>query len=290
MKRITFGLAILLTASLSLTATANIYDNFEADHSADYTLVTDTPSDGTANFQFDYVAAGIPLAPNSTPGDTMGLRFTANDTAGAADHLTAFHNTEIAYSSYTLTVDIFMNVNATAGSTEFAHVGVAGDGLQYNSLFYPTQGSGYYLGMTGEGGSSSDYRHSLPSGLTNSGDESYLNSTNTTQATGDTYMSIFPNTDFPGSPGNVWTTLEIDISASTGKITYSLDGTPIIQDDLEPDSTTGYVNLGYADLFGSVCAPFQGCFVVYDNLVVTPEPASLALLALGGLVVVRRRR
>ena len=67
MKRITFGLAVLLTASLSLTATANIADNFEADHSANYTLVTDTPSDGTANFQFDYVAAGIPLAPNSAP-------------------------------------------------------------------------------------------------------------------------------------------------------------------------------------------------------------------------------
>ena len=43
-------------------------------------------------------------------------------------------------------------------------------------------------------------------------------------------------------------------------------------------------------LFDSVASPFQAHYVVYDNLEVVPEPASMALLALGSLALVRRRR
>lgn len=288
-----YGIAILAAVVLALALPAAratiILDDFDTDTSANYAVVNDGTPDGSVTFAFDYSTLGIPSAPNSVGGTTSGLRITANDTAGATDAYTVFHNKAIVgRTSYRLSVDVYMGVTGTSGTTEHAHVGVAGDGTTFNSLFSPISGSGHFLAMTGEGGSSSDYRHFKPS-VTSvpSGDPSYLNSDNTTNATGDTYQAIFPSPpfQFAGSPGNAWTTLEIDIAG--GLITYSLDGTPIIQDAVEV--TDGYVSLGHADLFTSVASPAQSQFVIYDNLQVVPEPATLGLIAVGALLLKRRR-
>lgn len=288
-----FGICLAVTAGALATApvsAALLSDDFEVDSSASYTIVDDgVNADSTSTFAFDYIAAGIPLAPNSTAGDVGGLRMTANDTAAGtgADHITAFHNTGVT-GSYRLSVDIWMNVEATGGTTEFSTVGVAGDGVNFNSIFTPIVSNGYFVSMTGEGGSSSDFRHSTPGvAAVPSGDSTYLNSTNTTNATGDTYLAIFPGGDFPGSPGNRWTTLTIDVDALN--VTYSLDGQPFIQ--TASGANDGQVSLTYNDLFSSVAAPLGSVFVVYDNLnvEVIPEPASLALMGLGGLAMLRRR-
>jgi hypothetical protein len=283
---------------MATTASATvIVDDFEVDSSANYTIIDDsngTSGDGTPDssvtFAWDYIAAGIPLAPRSNPGDVGGLRMTANDTAndaGAADHISAFHNTIIEGTTKRLLVDIYMNVDvAGSGTTEFSKVGIGSDGTDFNSIFTPIAGDGHFLSMTGDGGSSSDYRHFVEGTPVNSGDSSYLNDLNTTNATGDTYQEIFPGGDFPGSPGNRWTTLEIFVAA--GKVRYSLDGVAIIMTDVLDAS--GKVSLSYADVFSSVASPFQAHYVVYDNLEVLPEPTSLALLALGGVAVLRRRR
>ena len=70
-----------------------------------------------------------------------------------------------------------------------------------------------------------------------------------------------------------------------GTVTYSLDGTPIIQTTTE--ATDGRVALGYADLFTSI-GPH---FVIFDNLEVVPEPSCRMLLALAslGVAAVRKR-
>jgi hypothetical protein len=277
----------------SLASAQLITDDFEVDSSANYTVVEQGGPDATATFGFDYVAAGIPIAPNSPAGQVGGLRMTANDTLQATNQITAFHNTQlVGFTDYSLRVDVYMGVTGTGGTTEHMHVGIAGDGLTANSLFSPIQGSGHFMAMTGEGGSSSDYRHSTPSTLAvPSGDASYLNDLNTTNATGDTYQNLFPSPpyEFAGSPGNAWTTLEIRVQG--GMVTYLLEGetglTPIIQTPAE--ATDGYVSLGHGDLFTSVAAPFQSQFVIFDNLVVTPEPATMGLLALGFVTLLRRR-
>jgi hypothetical protein len=278
-------------------------DEFEVDTSANYTLMSDdnAPSgdgvfDGSVVFNYDYSLQGVPSAPRSTGGTTRGLIMTVNDTeegpdgpsAAEEDHVTAFNTTAINAPSYRLDVDIFMGVDlGQSGTTEFAHVGVAGDGLDFNSIFTPIAGSGYFMSMTGEGGSSSDYRHSTPTVLAvPSGDSSYLNPENTTNASSVLYQGLFPSppSDVQGSPTNIWTTLSITVA---DKVTYWLDGTPIIQTDNV--GADGFVSLGYTDPFDSV-GPH---FVVYDNLTVTviPEPSTL-LLVLAALVVlgVARRK
>lgn len=292
-----------LAASVAIVASpavAQISDNFEVDSSASFTVVDDSNgasgdggADSTVEFAYDYVAAGIPLAPNSAAGDVGGLRMTVNATeegdegqsATEEDHVTAFSNLMIADAFYRLDVDIYMGVDAGAsGTTEFAHVGVAGDSSDFTSIFTPVVANGHFMSMTGEGGSGSDYRHSIPgTGAVGSGDLSYLNDANTTNSSGDTYQNLFPNTAFPGSPTNIWTTMTITVNPDV--VTYWLDGTPIIQTPTL--ASNGLVSLGLTDPFDSV-GPH---FVIYDNLSVTavPEPAA-AFLALLGCVAMTSRR
>ena len=155
----------LLLPSLSAAALAGpalaqgviLSDDFETNTAADYTLVDDGSPDGSQTFAFDYVAAGIPLAPRSAPGDVGGLKLTVNDTAGSTDAWTVYNNTPVAAERYKLTVDVWMNFVGTSGTTEYAQVGVAGDGVSSNSILSPVSGSGAYLAFTGDGGSVTDY-------------------------------------------------------------------------------------------------------------------------------------
>jgi hypothetical protein len=169
----------LLTAAGSLAVsaasaqTAVITDNFEIDSSADYTIGNDGSIDGVQEFGFDYVAAGIPLAPRSAAGDTGGLRLTVNTTLGTQNAITCFHKDVVDADLYTMTVDVWMNFTGTAGTTEHAHVGVGGDEMTFNQLFSPISGSGAFIAFDGDGGSGSDYRWfrdplNTPMGETNS--------------------------------------------------------------------------------------------------------------------------
>jgi hypothetical protein len=288
------ALAALYPASASL-----ISDSFETDSSSNYTVVNDGTPNGTVNFSYNYVSAGIPLAPRSSPGDSFGLRMTVNDSAGAVDTFTAFHNTLITAPIYTFTVDVYIGFTGTAGTTEHAHVGVGGDGVTPNSLFTPISGSGSFIAFDGDGGSASDYRWYLDAdngGATTipNTDPSYLG--HGSNNTGAFYQALFPSTTVAGSPGNVWTKVEVTVDNSAKSIQYRMN------DQLIFDSTpngpytgnlNGAISVGLHDAFTSVDPATT--YVVFDNLVVTavPEPeayATMAGVALIGFALYRRSR
>ena len=266
---------VVLAGMFATSAAAQsvfINDNFETDTSADYIIVNDGSPDGTQEFAFDYIAAGIPLAPNSAPGDTGGLKLTANDTAGAGDAWTLFHTNPVAADFYALHVDVWMNFTSGSGTTEFSEVGVGGDGVTYNSVFSPISGSGAFIAFTGDGGSSSDYRWfravpNTPMGETDNttlpnSHPSYLG--HGSNGSGSFFQSLFPSppASNAGSPGNVWTTVRIEVDNLGGQISFYFDDQLTFQGDFANDFN-GFASLSIADVFSSVSTANN--FTLYDN-------------------------
>lgn len=303
----TAGLAVMCMVHASpARAAIVISDDFEADSSANYTHVSNDLSNGSVAFAFDYIAAGIPLAPRSSAGDRNGVRIAANTSLGVTNSQTLFHDIPVSANQYILTVDAYMAFSG-GGTTVYGQVGVGGDGATYNAVFTPISGSGSFMAFTGDGGSASDYRWFLsaanggPTTVVNT-DPSHLgNGSNNTHPY---FTSLFPSppATVAGSPGNMWTTVDVHVNNLTGGIQYYMTNpftntTALIFDNtvtgatLFTGSLNGQVSISLHDAFTSISSP--GVFVVFDNLQVTvvPEPTS-AILLLGGMAggLIRRRR
>jgi hypothetical protein len=299
--------AVALSPSVSRSQAVLIDDNFETDTSASYTIATSDAANGSVTFAFDYVAAGIPLAPRSTPGDTNGLKIAVNTVSGAVNSQTAFNNTAINEDKYTMLVDVFMAFQGATATTIYGQPGVGGNGTTFNAIFTPISGSGSFMAFTGDGGSASDYRWYLssanggPTTVANT-DPSYLG--HGSNNTGAFYTSMFPSppATFAGVPGNIWTTVRIDVDNTAGRIQYYMTdtaGNPQLVFDNNPNPLTptpftgllqGLVSLGAHDAFASLSP--ASVFVVYDNLQVVPEPSAILMgvAGLGGVSALGLRR
>jgi hypothetical protein len=87
-----------------------------------------------------------------------------------------------------------------------------------------------------------------------------------------------------------WVPIELQLNYTANQVTVFYNGVQVAQDTL-----TG-VGSGYAtqmDIWLDTVAladnPNPGDWATFDNIVITPEPFSLALLAVGGLALLRRR-
>jgi hypothetical protein len=309
MRKLTYGMAALVAAFTASTASAAVI--FSSDLSTSAGFVVAGTADGAATFGYDYSADGIPAAPNGA--DTVGLKLEANLTAGAADEIAAVTSGLGLTGQYQVQVDIWTNYKiGGTGSTEFGGAGVGHDGVTAGR-------NGASLMVTGDGGSSRDYRLFKDAGEQWIASGQYDAALASNNGADPVIAAAFPAVAPPASQGQVgvsadgngafqWMTLVIDvdtnaigsgISTDAGIATFTLtsaaSGNTQTIGTIDNSNGGTVVNMGgdaaliYGDLFSSLCLDPSHTFGVYDNVIVTPEPASLALMGLGGLMMLRRR-
>jgi len=310
------GLVGGILNSDNLNAQNLFSDNFDVNTAANYTVNQDL--DTQALFSYDYSADGIPSAPNSTGGSTLGVRFRANygDTNPVAAAINISPTGAIFAGDYTLRYDVWLNANGPfpgggAGSTEFTTAGVGTSGLAVQKSSGTANGA--WFAADNEGGSGIDfraYRGTALEGPTSpaysAADEGAVNRRN---ANNTFYHTAFPGGQtapasqqaaFPtqqtgalkaGTLGFQWR--DVAVSKIGDTVTWKIDGLTIAT---LTSATFGGSNIfvGHWDVFSSIADNPETAFSVIDNLRVDaiPEPSTIALGVLGalGLFAVRRKK
>ncbi|MFH1745644.1 MAG: PEP-CTERM sorting domain-containing protein [Planctomycetota bacterium] len=277
---------------------------WQSDMDTDAGWVIRNHADTAYTWGWDFTTMGIPASPG---GSTTGLKMEANITAGAAAYVWAVTEQRFV-GQYAVEFDMWINANGPfpgggTGSTEFIGGGIG----RADPLWAMNGGS---LIITGEGGSSTDYRLYKNTGLQypESGQYDAGNVTGANNNSHPYYADYFPGqaapqyqqdnypqqtgTLYDGTIGFAWRHMVITVDSAAGTANFAVDGLSIGTLDANigsPFELAGRAQLIYADLFTSVSDNAALSFGVFDNFVITPEPTSLVLLALGGVSLLRRR-
>lgn len=305
----TMRILFAFTASvlLATSASAGLYsENFEVDPSAGW-VVNNGPSDFAANFFFDYSTVGIPAAP-SGPG-TRGMKLQANLVNGIFSGMSASPIGLNLTGDYIVTFDWWANFNGPfpgggSGSTNLSTFGIGTSGT------IPQWPGGVqdsvWFGATGDGGSAADWRAystaaptSYPDGspvypfTTRNNTNAYFASLGNMPAPA-AQLALFPQQTgltAVGTAGMTWH--QVTITKAGNIVTWHVGSLLMATIDLNTVTLGGgNIFFGHSDInAGSSTDPFDVdlLFTLIDNINVIPEPASLLLLALGGLVGIRRR-
>jgi spore germination protein YaaH len=249
-------------------------DDFDAGTSGLTWDLYTSSSDYTADFAFDYSVHGIPPAPNSQGGSTIGVKFTVNnnDSDPTTEAVSAYPAGQSFGDYYALKFDMWINYNGGAGggsgSTEFMTAGINHSGTRVCWPNNPAS-DGYYFAVSGEGGSSTDYRaydgaseYSLASGVYVAVSQNNSDSL---------YQHLLPSPEYEtqGSPGKHW--VSVEVRQTGGRIEWRLNGTPLAEVP-NPSVTSGNVMIGYMDPFTSLANPAEDNFIIYDNVRVEQLP------------------
>jgi hypothetical protein len=295
---------------LCFTTSAQLYsDSFDTDTSANYVISKDT--DSSATFAYNYSIWGIPSAPHSTGGTTRGLRLEANngDLVGAIAGISLSPAGRSFTGDYHVRFDMWINANGPfpMGGTGSSQCVTAGVGTAGTSIQKPSgTADGTWFAVDGDGQAIADYRVYL--GITSqapaSGCFAAGAGANAREAADPYYASKFPGQSPPalqeasysaqtgqvmdGAVGFGWHVVDIAKSGTT--VTWSIDGytiAAVTDAAINGDNIT----IGYMDPYASFSDNPAMSFGLIDNLVVVPEPTSLALSCLGaGLFLLFRGR
>ena len=261
--------ALLLTACATAQPRVAVFaDNFDAGTSASNWSVQTLAGDYQADFAFDYSTRGIPAAPNSTGGTTVGLRLAvnANDGNPAVDAVSVFTQNATFAGDYTLRGDMWLNYNGGTGgglgSTQYAACGLNHSG---DEVCYPSHSGsdGLWFAVTGEGGAGDDYCAYRGATLLSVADSGLA--ANSRNSSADFYMDLFPTPPFEtaGAPGKQW--VEFEVSRRGGVVVWRLNGR-MISVRLDDAYTSGRIMLGCMDTYPSIADPPADNFVVFDNI------------------------
>lgn len=306
------ALVLVLALAAQPCGAAVVYSqDFEADSTASWTL-NHGPSDAAADFFFDYSTVGIPVAPSGA--GNRGMKLQANLTNAVFSGMSVSPNGQNFTGDHYVTFDWWANVNGPfpvggAGSTQLSTFGI---GTAGTSAQWPggTHDSAWFA-ATGDGNSSADWRAyssaaptSYPDGdavyaapSRNASDPYYAGFGGVTPPAAQTLL--YPNQTgqtLVGSAGMEWHQVLIEKVGDV--VTWKVDGTLLATIDL--DTVTlggGNIFFGHSDTNATSSTDPNAAamlFTLIDNVKVTqgvvPEPAALPLLALGGLLALRRRR
>jgi len=149
---VTSSAASLLVYPIQTTIFA---DDFDTNSAANW-IVNRSSSDTAVAFNFDYSTLGIPSAPHSTGGTTLGVQLKANLTLGVCAALSISPMNQSFSGDYRLHFDGWINVNGPfpgggASSTEFltGGIGTAGNRAEWTTN---ANADGYYFSADGDGG------------------------------------------------------------------------------------------------------------------------------------------
>ncbi len=324
-----FAAALALGCVSTAQAQVVVYsDNFDAGTSASTwttSVSTGAPAINTANMAFDYSTVGIPAAPNSTGGSTIGAQLRANQPSGATfSGLSIAPNGQSFTGDYTLRFDAWQNFNGGfpgggSGSTQATGGGI---GANTNTAqFIGTAIEGVYFAGTGDGGSGLDYRAYTNTGasLAPSTGVYAAGTQSTAQNNTDAFYStnmfgsvdapaaqllLFPQqtgTTAPGTLGMLWRTWTIEKVGDivTWSVTNNV-GTNVllatVDTSIAGNELTGdNIFLGHFDINATSSGDVNAdslLFGLFDNVVVTapvPEPGLLlGALALPAYLLRRR--
>jgi hypothetical protein len=291
--------------------------DFDVDDSANWTVNKGpATTDEAHNFFFDYSTAGIPAAPGSG-GTTRGVKLQANQSSGVFGGVSVSPTGLALPDTYRLTFDWWENYNGPApvGGSGSTQLGTFGVGTSGTVPQWPggVQDSTWF-GATGDGNSSSDWRAYSPTAGTSYPDASPIyaavgaGNRNASHA----YYAGFGQVSAPAAQTALFaqqtgTTLvgsaafewhQVEILKTATAVTWTVDGTLIATVPAGHDTvaTGNNIFFGHSDSNATSSTDPNDVnllFTLIDNVVVTPEPASLNLLGLcvvGLLVGGRDRR
>jgi PEP-CTERM motif len=300
-----------------------------ANYNVYQTLNSASGNTSTAVFGFDYSSLGIPAAPANglTDTGTTALRVQSDDTTATASSyiigdISVVTKGLVLPSQYTLSVEVWSNyvggasiadVNGSNSSTG-ATIGIGTLGTSFDSAVSNAAQGGVLVDAvrdaTSGGGtyrvyaSGNNYGNPPASGMYTAGNDATASQFGTADDS-NFYKTLFPSvsapaaqsTAAPGTQGGstpagvfgfAWHNETLQQTGTN--VIWSIDGTVIatIPDSL---ATAGDSQIALGDQDSNTSTgPTTYNFDLFENLVVTPEPASLSMLGLGAMSLLARRR
>jgi hypothetical protein len=275
-------------------------------------------NDDLSGFAFDYSTVGIPPAPNSAGGSTIGMKLQANLFSNVFGGFSASPNGLNLTGNYTVSFDAWSNTvgpfpGGGSGSTNLSTFGILTSGSFSQSIL---SSDGVFFAYTGDGNSAADVRAysvedlnaydgtagephaTYHAGSRNGNAALYQSAFGTNRAAPQAQTDLFPNQTgqlLAGSAAFAWNHHEI--KKTDELVEWFVNGYLLISVDTTNfalPTQGGNISFGHTDInAASSQDPNSGelLFTLIDNITATPEPGSVTLLGVGivGLLTSRRR-